>query len=118
MKNTKYFFVILGVLIGLFLSNATALAGSLQPEEVGAYSLFKISEEGKDVLYKINTKTGQVWEYSEYAVMSSDDLSLTGTEKENVDKMITQARMQGKNVYTTPFWTLTSEENGKYYTVK
>lgn len=119
MKKAKLVFVILGVIIGLFLLNTFARSNdSSKSEEVSTYSLFKINEGGKEVLYKINTKTGQVWCYSEYAVMNSDDLGVTGKEKESLDKLIGDAKKQGKNVYTMPFWTLTSEEKPKYYTVK
>lgn len=119
MKKAKLVFVVLGVIIGLFLFNTSVRSNdSSKLGEVGIYSLFKINDEGKEVLYKINTKTGQVWCYSEYAVMNSDDLGVTGKEKEGLDKLIGDAKKQGKNVYTMPFWTLTSEERPNYYTIK
>lgn len=120
MKKASYFLLVLAgtTLLLFFLNSSAKSADNVTSNEVGTYSLFKTNEEGKDVLYKINTKTGQVWCYNEYVIMSSEDLGLTGKEKEGLDKLIADAKAKGKNVYTLPFWSLTSDEKSKYYTIK
>lgn len=118
MKNSMWVFLILLTATLISFVPLTSFADNLKAEEVGTYLLFKLNEGGKEVLYKINSKTGQVWCYSEYVVVSSDDLGVTGKEKEGLDKMIVAAQKQGKNVYTMPYWVLTSDEKPKYYTVK
>ena len=98
MKKVNWFLiVILGVTLQFLLHFSANCTDNPRQDEVGTFSLFKITEEGKDVLYKVNTKTGQVWCYSEYVTMSGDDSGLTGKEKEDFDKFLTDARSKGKN---------------------
>lgn len=117
MKNGLLFLVILIMIATVFLYNTANSENDKKVDEVGTYALFKINDGSKEVLYRINTKTGQVWCYSEYAILSSKDIGVTGKEKESLDNLIEQTNKQGKNVYTLPYWMLTSEEKLKYYTV-
>jgi hypothetical protein len=85
--------------------------------DTGTYQLLALSKNGKDELYRINTKTGQVWLYSEYVVLDSNSLGLSGSAKASLDKLIAEASAQGKNVYTVPFWDQTAETRPALYTV-
>jgi hypothetical protein len=75
-------------------------------QEVGTYQLFKAANAGQDELYRINTKTGQVWLYAEYAILSSDDVD---PKVPGLDKVIEQAAKEKESVYTLPYWDLTPE---------
>lgn len=85
--------------------------------DTGTYQLLALTKNGKDELYRINTKTGQVWLYSEYVVLDSNSLGLSGSAKASLDKLIAEASAQGKNVYTVPFWDQTAETRPALYTV-
>jgi hypothetical protein len=84
---------------------------SAADNEVGTYALFKIKDgKDEDALYKINTKTGKVWRYSERAIHKAEDVGLTGKEAEGLNNLINQAKKQKKNVYVAPYWWPTFEE--------
>jgi len=86
--------------------------------EAGTYQLLTMKKNtGGEELYKINTKTGQVWLYSEYAIVTSDDIGAKGTVKDGLDKLIAEANSQKKNVYTLPFWDLTAETRPNRFTI-
>jgi hypothetical protein len=89
----------------------------LPPGETGTYQLMKVAKAGGDELYRINTKTGQVWLYSEFVVLDSESVGATGLAKDGLDKLIAEARRQGKNVYTAPFWDATAEMPSTLYTI-
>jgi hypothetical protein len=86
--------------------------------DIGTYALFKIREGNNEVLYKINTKTGKVWCYSDNVILKSEDFGLTGKEAERLNKLISQATKEKKHVYTLPYWWPTSEEPGARYIMK
>lgn len=86
--------------------------------EVGTYSLFKLKENNKEVLYKINTKTGQVWCYDEFQILKAEDLGFIGKEADSLNKLISDANKKKMGVYTLPFWSPTSDKPEKLYKVK
>lgn len=81
--------------------------------DAGTYALYEASNgtDGAKRLYRINTITGKVWGYDESVILSSDAIGATGIKKESIDAMLSQARAQGKNVYTMPYWYLLNEES-------
>ena len=117
MRRVGWLFVVLGLISLIPVKVLAEGVGNLREDVVGTFSLFKMTEEGKEVLYRINTKTGQVWCYSEYLVLNSDSLGVTGKEKEGVDKLLAEASRQGKHVYTMPFWAPVSEKRASTYTI-
>jgi len=87
--------------------------------EVGTYALFKIKEDKNEVLYKINTKTGQVWCYTESLILKAEDMKdLSDKEKEGLNKIINQADKQKQHVYTLPYWVPTSEKPENRYIIR
>jgi hypothetical protein len=98
-------------------SGAPPVANRIAPGEVGTFQLLNVIKNGENVLYRINTKTGQVWSYSEYAIVDSASVGATGAAKEGLDKLIGQAARDKKNVYTLPFWDVTAETAPTMYTV-
>src|SRR4030095_2033646 len=84
---------------------------------VGTYQLFTVTVNGKGELYRINTKTGQVWLHTEYVIPTSESIGARGAEKESLDKLIDVAAKQGKNVYTLPYWAPTEETRPVSFTI-
>ena len=91
-------------------SNAVASKNSTLDNEAGTFQLFKIKEGENEVLYKINTKTGTVWNYSERLIVSSSNVGFSEKQKKWIDKLLEAAKQKGTNLYTPPYWVLTSEE--------
>src|SRR3989338_2546101 len=100
------------ILAIIFLSTVNQHVVNADPQtDVGTYLLTVVKENGQDVLYRINTKTGQVWNYLERFILSSDRIAKNDQERSRVDKVIQSAKSMGKNVFTQPYWELTSEES-------
>lgn len=124
-KPSRRYAVVPVAAVAVLLASAVAFSQGLRSasatqstrNEVGTCQLFKMTNNGKDGLYRINTKTGQVWLYSEYAILTTDDLAVKENAKAGIDKLLEDARKQGKNLYTMPFWNLTSETRSDTFTI-
>ena len=80
--------------------------------------MFKITKSGGgDELYRINTRTGQVWLHTERVLISTESISGSAAQKAGLEKLIEGAGKQGKNVYTLPYWAPTNETAPETYTV-
>jgi len=84
----------------------------------GTFQLFAVSESGKETLYRINTRTGQVWTYSEYVLLPGDEVGPNARGKAELQKFIEDTGRQGKSVYSAPYWKATPEHPTGYFTVR
>ncbi|MDP2922599.1 MAG: hypothetical protein Q8O30_02605 [Candidatus Omnitrophota bacterium] len=85
--------------------------------EVDTFQLTTVRNAEKEDLYRINTKTGEVWVYGEFVVLDENQLTIDEKAKGGLKKLIEQAKKQGKQVYTLPCWRLTDEKPSEIYTV-
>ncbi len=85
--------------------------------EAGTFQLITVNNGAKQELYRINTKTGEVWEYNEFVVLDENSLAITPKAKEGMRQLLEQAKKQGKNVYTIPHWQLTNEQPSEHFTI-
>jgi len=104
------------IIISIIVTVGLIISASIIADK-GRYQLFKINEGGREIAYKIDTATGHVWDYSARFIEKSEDIGLTGKEKEDLDKLIEQAKKQGKDVWTRRYWALTYEEIPKGYSI-
>lgn len=110
---------VLAVIISaVFLTKFIKIERPIAENREGTYALVENRENNATTLYRINTKTGEVWCYAERAILRSGDVGLVGEARESLDLLIENARKEGKNVYTLPYWEITSERITGYYTVK
>jgi hypothetical protein len=105
MKKALLVFV-----IGVFCLGSCCSISNAESSEVGRYQLLKINDGGSDSLYKIDSVTGVVWLYGPRVVESADDFYPKGDKRiEGLNKTIAELKRQGKRLYTTPYWGVTSE---------
>ena len=85
--------------------------------EAGTYQLITVNNGQQDLLYKINTKTGQVWVYGPMPVKDFADVDVSPDAQERLKKLIAEAKEKGKTVFTTPMWILTPDKPSDIFTL-
>lgn len=111
--------VIILCFVATLFFNTTSSFAEINDSDVGRYQLFSIKENGKEVLCRIDTKTGKVWQYAPQAVLSENDINDSEPErKEAMKKMLSAARAKGKSVATLPYWVPLSETQPDMYTTE
>jgi hypothetical protein len=76
--------------------------------EAGTYQLQVLTNEGTSELYRINTKTGQVWRHAEHEIVDAESLP-GGAGVPGANRLFAEASRQGKKLYSAAYWKATSE---------